>query len=188
VPRSDTSIKMASVTSGKRYAQAAFKLALEKGELDSWQASLRKTADITTDEKLMGLLESPKLPLETKKALLAELLGKVNPLALNLAYLLVHKDRLGIAGDISQQYDRLLDAYRGIEHVEAITALPLDDEERERISNRFGEIIGHKVIIDAQVDPSIVGGIKARIGDTLIDGSVKSKLGALRKSLVETSR
>jgi len=179
---------MARVTSGKRYAQAAFKLALEKGELDSWQASLRKIVDITTDGKLVVLLENPKLPFEAKKALLAELLGKINPLALNLAYLLVHKDKLGIAGDISQQYDRLLDTYRGIEHVEVITALPLDDEDREKISSRFGEIIGHKVIIDAQVDPSIVGGIKAKIGDTLIDGSVKSKLGTLRKSLVEISK
>jgi F-type H+-transporting ATPase subunit delta len=179
---------MARVTSGKRYAQAAFKLALEKGELDSWQASLRRIADITTDEKLVALLENPKLPFEAKKALLAELLGKINPLALNLAYLLVHKDKLGSAGDISQQYDMLLDTYYGIEHVEVITALPLDDEEKKKISSRFGEIIGHKVVIDAQVDPSIVGGIKARIGDTLIDGSVKSKLGALRKSLVEISR
>jgi F-type H+-transporting ATPase subunit delta len=179
---------MARVTSGKRYAQAAFGLALEKGELDSWQASLRKIADITTYEKLMDLLENPKLPFETKKALLAECLGKINPLALNLAYLLAHKGRLGIAGDVSQQYDKLLDTYYGVEHVEVITALPLSDEDRERISSRFGEITGHKVIIDAQVDPSIVGGIKARIGDTLIDGSVKSKLGALRKSLVEISR
>jgi F-type H+-transporting ATPase subunit delta len=179
---------MARVTSGKRYAQAAFRLALEKGELDSWQASLRKIADITTDEKLMDLLENPKLSFETKKAILAEFLGKINPLALNLAYLLVHKDKLGIAGDISQQYDRLLDTYYGIEHIEVITALSLDDEDREGISSRFGEIIGRKVIIDAQVDPSIVGGLKARIGDTLIDGSIKSKLGALRKSLVEISR
>jgi len=179
---------MARVTSGKRYAQAVFKLALEKGELDSWQASLRKIADITTDEKLVALLENPKLSFEAKKALLAELLGKINPLALNLAYLLVHKDKLGIAGDISQQYDRLLDTHYGIEHVEVVTALPLDDEDRERISRRFGEIVRHKVIIDAQVDPSIVGGIKAKIGDTLIDGSVKAKLGALRKSLVEISR
>ena len=179
---------MARVTSGKRYAQAAFRLALEKGELDSWQASLRKIADITTDEKLVALLENPKLSFETRKTILAEFSGKINPLALNLAYLLVHKDRLGIAGDISQQYDRLLDTHYGIEHVEVITALPLDDEDRKRISSRFEAITGHKVVIDAQVDPSIVGGIKARIGDTLIDGSVKSKLGALRKSLVEISR
>ena len=179
---------MTRITSGKRYAQAAFKLALERGELDSWQASLRKIADITTDEKLVALLEHPKLSFETKKALLAECLGKINHLALNLAYLLVHKGRLGIAGDISRQYDKLLDTHHGIEHVEVITALPLDDGDRERISSRFGEIIGRKVVIDAQVDPSIVGGIKAKIGDTLIDGSIKSKLGALKKSLVEISR
>ena len=178
---------MARATSGKRYAQAAFRLAVEKGELDSWQVSLRKIADITTDEKIVALLENPRLSIETKKAILAEFLGKINPLALNLAYLLVHKDRLSIAGDISQQYDRLLDSHHGIQHVEVITALPLDDEDRERISSRFEEITRRKIIIDAQVDPSLVGGIKAKIGDTLIDGSVKSKLGALRKSLVEIS-
>ena len=179
---------MARVTSGKRYAQAAFKLAVEKGELDSWQAGLRKIVDVTADKELRALLENPRLPFEAKKTLLAELLGKINPLALNLAYLLVHKDKLGIAGDISQQYDRLLDTYNGIEHVQVTTALPLGDEGRERIAGRFGKITGRKVIVDALVDPSIVGGIKAKIGDTLIDGSVKSKLGALRKSLVEINR
>lgn len=181
----NASVEMARATSGKRYAQAAFRLALEKGELDSWQASLRKIADMTTDEKLVALLENPKLPFDAKKAVLAERLGKIDPLALNLAYLLVHKERLDIAGDISQQYDRLLDTHYGFEHVEVVTALSLDDEDRERISNQFGEIIGRKVIIDAQVDPSIVGGIKAKIGDTLIDGSIRTRLQALRKSLVE---
>jgi F-type H+-transporting ATPase subunit delta len=179
---------MTRVTSGKRYAQAAFKLALEKGELDSWQASLRKIVEITADEKVVALLENPRLSFEMKKAILAEFLGKTNPLALNLAYLLVHKRKLDIAGDMSRQYDRLVDAHYGIAHVEVITVLPLDDEDRKRISSRFEEIVGHKVVIDAQVDPSMVGGIKARIGDTLIDGSVKGKLGALRKSLVGIGR
>jgi F-type H+-transporting ATPase subunit delta len=179
---------MARLTSGKRYAQAAFKLALEKAELDSWQASLRKIAEMSTDEKLVALLVNPKLPFEAKKALLAERLGKINPLALNLAYLLVHKHRLSVAGDISLQYDRLLDTHYGVEHVEVITALPLGDEDRERISSQFGEITGHKVVIDAQVDPSIVGGIKAKIGDTLIDGSIRNRLEALRKSLAGTGR
>ncbi len=71
---------MARLTSGKRYAQAAFKLALEKGELDSWQASLRKMADLAADEQLVALLENPRLSFETKKAILVEFLGKINPL------------------------------------------------------------------------------------------------------------
>jgi F-type H+-transporting ATPase subunit delta len=179
---------MARLTSGKRYAQAAFKLALDNGELESWQASLRRIADMSTDEKLVALLENPKLPFEAKKALLAERLGKMNPLALNLACLLVHKRRLSIAGDISLQYDRLLDTHYGVEHVEVITALPLGDEDRERISGQFGKITGSKVAIDAQVDPSIIGGIKAKIGDTLIDGSIRNRMEALRKSLTGIGR
>jgi len=179
---------MARLTSGKRYAQAAFKLALDNGELESWQASLRRIADMSTDEKLVALLENPKLPFEAKKALLAERLGKMNPLALNLGCLLVHKRRLSIAGDISLQYDRLLDTHYGVEHVEVITALPLGDEDRERISGQFGKITGSKVAIDAQVDPSIIGGIKAKIGDTLIDGSIRNRMEALRKSLTGIGR
>ena len=100
-----------------------------------------------------------------------------------LSALLLHKDRLGIAGDISQQYDRLLDAYRGIEHAEVIIATPLDEEGKERLSDQLWEIMDRKVVIDAQVDPSIVGGFRAKIGDTLIDGSIRNRLEALRKSL-----
>jgi F-type H+-transporting ATPase subunit delta len=179
---------MARVISGKRYAQAVFELALENGQLDSWQASLRRIAELTADEELVALLEDPRVPFETKKAILAEFLGTANQLALNLAYLLVHKHRLNIAGNISQQYDRLLDAHYGIEHVAVITAFPLDDEDRRSISGRFEKMIGRKVVIDARVDPAIVGGIKAKIDDTLIDGSVKNRLEALRKRLGETDR
>jgi len=179
---------MARLTSGKRYAQAAFKLALDNGESESWQASLRRIADMSTDEKLVALLENPKLPFEAKKALLAERLGKMNPLALNLGCLLVQKRGLSIAGDLLLQYDRLLDTHYGVEHVEVITALPLGDEDRERISGQFGKITGSKVAIDAQVDPSIIGGIKAKIGDTLIDGSIRNRMEALRKSLTGIGR
>jgi len=175
--------KMPGVTSAKRYAQAALELAVERDELESWQVSLRKIADLAADARLVGLLENPRLSSVLKKDLLEERLGKINPLALNLACLLTSRSRLRFAGDISQQYDRLLDAYRGIEHAEVVTALPLEDEDKARISRRLGEIMGRKIVIDAQVDPSIVGGFIAKVGDTLIDGSMRGKLEALRKSL-----
>jgi F-type H+-transporting ATPase subunit delta len=62
--------------------------------------------------------------------------------------------------------------------------MPLIDEDREAISRRLGEIVEHKVVIDAQVDPSIIGGFIARIGDTLIDGSIRQRLETLKKNLV----
>jgi len=179
---------MARFTSGKRYAQAALELAVERDELESWQVSLRKVAELVEDGKLMALLESPKLPFLVKKGLLEERLGEINALALNLVCLLISRGRLRLANNISQEYDRLLDAYHGIEHAEVATALPLDDEGKERLSRQLGEMMGRKIVIDAQVDPSVVAGFIAKIGDTLIDGSIRNKLEALRKSLVGTGR
>jgi F-type H+-transporting ATPase subunit delta len=179
---------MIKITSGKRYAQAAFELALERNELESWQEGLGKIADLTKDEELMALLQNPRLPFPAKKTLLEEQLGEINPLAFNLALLLVSKGILRRGGDICQQYNNLLDAHRGVERAKVTAALPLADEDREAISRRLGEIIERKVVIDAQVDTSIIGGFIARVGDTLIDGSIHQKLETLRKSLVEAGR
>jgi len=175
---------MPRVSSGKRYAQAVFELALEKGEPESWQVGLSKVTGIVTDIKIMGLLENPKLPFDTKKSLLKERLGKVDPLVLNLVYLLMSRGKLKILGDIFRQYERLLDAHYGIAHAELITAVPLDDEIKKSLSTQFAKMVGHKVIIDARTDLSIVGGFKAKIGDTLIDGSICNMLESLKESLV----
>jgi F-type H+-transporting ATPase subunit delta len=176
---------MASMAFGKRYAQAAFELAVERHELESWKADLSRIADIGKDSKLLAVLENPKVPFNAKRGLLEERLGRVNPLALNLACLLLSKRRLRIAGDILQEYWRLLDAYHGVEHADIVTALPLDEEDKERVSRQLGDLVGRKVIIDARTDPTIVGGFRAKIGDTLIDGSTRSRLESLRKRLVQ---
>ena len=179
---------MPRIASGKRYAQAAFELAMERNELESWQVSLRKIAELSTDEAFAALVENPKLPFEVKKSLLEQRLGDVNPLALNLAYLLVHWGKLGTAGNVSREYDRLLDAYHGIEHAEVVTALSLDEKDKERISSQLGAMVNRKVIVDAVVDSSVIGGFTAKIGDMLIDGSVRNRLDALRRNLVEVSK
>jgi len=179
---------MARIASGKRYAQAAFELAREKNELESWQVDLRKIAELSTDESLTDLLENPRLPFQLKRELLETRLGDINALALNLACLLVGKGILGIAGDISREYDRLLDAHRGIEHAEVLTALSLGEEDKQRLSSKLGELVNREVIVDARVDPAIIGGFKARVDDMLIDASVRNRLESLRKSLVGVGR
>ena len=175
---------MPHVSSGKRYAQAVFELALEKGETENWQVGLSKVANIVRDEKIMGLLENPKLSFDTKKRLLKERLGKVDSLILNLACLLMSRGKLKIIGDISKYYGRLLDVHHGIAHAELITAVSLDDEAKKRLSVQFAKMVGHKVVIDARVDPSIIGGFRAKINDTLIDASIHNMLESLKKSLM----
>lgn len=176
---------MPHVNSGKRYAQAVFELALEKGEPEVCQVGLSKVTNIVIDERIMGLLENPKLPFGTKTRLLKKGLGKVDTLILNVACLLMSRGKLKIIGDISNHYQRLLDAHHGIEHAELITAVSVDDEAKKRLSTRFAEMVGRKVVIDARVDPAIIGGFRVKISDTLIDGSIHNMLESLKKSLVE---
>jgi F-type H+-transporting ATPase subunit delta len=179
---------MPRISSGRRYAQAAFELALERNDFESWQESLKKIAELTAYEEFMALLQSPRLPFDAKKELLQKQLGEIHPLALNLALLLVNKGRLGISGDIYREYQNLIDGHRGIERAKVMTVLPLGDREKDAISQRLGKMVERKVVVDAQVEPSIIGGFIARIGDMLIDGSVHQKLETLKRTLVGVSR
>jgi F-type H+-transporting ATPase subunit delta len=167
----------------QRYAQAVFGIARERNELDRWQSDLRKIATLGEDAAFLALLENPKVRFEDKARLLSQWLGDVNPLALNLVYLLVTKGRLGMVGDIADEYQHLLDSYRGIEQAEVITAIPLDDEDRRRLEERLGAVVGKKVVVKPRVDPGVLGGVVARIGGKLLDGSTRSKLMALKKAL-----
>lgn len=179
---------MGKRSSGKRYAQAAFELALERNELESWQKGLEKIAELTKDEELMALLQNPRLSFDAKKTLLQKQLAEINLQAFNLALLLVNQGLLRIGQQISQHYISLLDVHQGIERAKVTTALTLGDEEREAISRRLGDMSHRKVVIDGQIDPTIIGGFIARMGDKLIDGSIRQKLETLKKSLVEPGR
>ena len=174
---------MARRVYAKRYSQAVFEIAVERGELDRWQSDLRKIASLSKDAAFTALLESPKFHFNDKARLLSERLGDINPLALNLVYLLVAKGRLSMVGEIANEYQRLLDSYWGIEQAEVITAIPLDDEDKLRLSERLGVIIDKKVVIKPEVDSSLIGGIVARIGGKLLDGSTRSRLEALKREM-----
>ena len=168
----------------RRYAQAVFEIALERKELDRWQSDLRKITSLGEDATVIAFLENPKFNFGAKAKLLSEQLVDINPLALNLVYLLLSRGRLSMIGEIADEYQRLLDSYRGIEQAEVITAIPLDDEDRLRLGERLGAVVGKKVVIKPEVDSSIVGGFIARIGGKLLDGSTRSKLEALKREMV----
>jgi len=167
----------------RRYARAVFEIALEKKELDRWRADLKKVAALGEDAAFMTLIENPKVGFDKKEKLLAELLGDINPLARNLVYLLVSRGRLAMIGDIADEYHRLLDSYRGIEHAEVITAVPLDAREKKKLEEHLGRVVGKKIVLEASVDPGVVGGMIARVGGKLLDGSTHSQLLALKKEL-----
>jgi len=179
---------MPRIGSGKRYAQAVFELALERNELEKWQEALKRILEVSTDEEFMALMESPRLPFETKKDFLLKRLGEIHPLAINLTLLLVHKGTLRLMGNIYHHYLALLDAHRGVERAKVFSAVPLGAEERDFISMGLGKMMERNVVIEDKVDPSIIGGFIARVGDLLIDGSIRQRLDSLKKSLLETGK
>ena len=167
----------------RRYSQAVFEIALERKELDRWQSDLRKIASLGEDATFIAFLESPRFHFDDKARLLSERLGDINPLALNLVYLLVARGRLSMVGDIADGYQQLLDSYRGIAQAEITTVIPLDDEDKLRLEEHLGAIVGKKVVLKPEIDSSLIGGIVARIGGKLLDGSTRSQLMALKKEL-----
>lgn len=175
---------MARVASARRHAQAAFQIALERGELDLWRGDLERITAAIKDPQLYPLLENPKMPFSEKARILNLCLEGVTPLAMNLAYLLVTRRRLGIVEDIVGEYQRLVDEHRGIAHAEVATAVPVDEELKDRLVHRLGAMLDREVVLSTRVDPSLIGGLVARVGDKLIDGSTKSRLLSLRESLI----
>lgn len=174
---------MAKGISPRRYARAVFELALAREELDKWRSDLESIVALGEDAALTAWLESPKVGFKDKALLLADLLKEVNPLALNLTCLLVAKGRLGMADDIADEYQRLFDSYRGIEQAEVTTAVPLENDEKQKLSERLSTVAGKRVVLKAKVDPALIGGIVAKVGGKLLDASTRSRLLALKRKL-----
>ena len=179
---------MARKAYARRYAQAVFEIALEKKELERWQSDLQKIVSTVGDDAFLAAMESPKIKFDDKVRLLSERLGDVNPLVLNLVRLLITRVGIGMIGDIADEYQRLLDGYHGIEPAEVITAVPLDDKDIQKLTENLSTLVGKKIVLKSEVDPRVIGGIVARVGGKLLDGSTRSKLAALRRELVGAER
>ena len=177
---------MTNNTYARRYSQAIFRMALENKDINRWQSDLRKVASLLKESALLTLVSNPKITAAEKSKTLTQRLGDVNPLAVKLVLLLAAKGKSALIDDIAEEYQALVDNYRGIEGTELAeitTAIPLDDEYQLQVAQRITEIMGKPVVLKTKVDPGIIGGIIIRVGDKLIDGSIRSKLAALRKDL-----
>ncbi len=178
---------MARLASARRYAQAVFEIARDKGTLDLWRSDLKLLVEAVDIPELLAVLESPKVSFQDKSKLMSQQLEGVSPLTLNLAYLLIARSRLRLAGQIADEYSRLVDEQRGIKHVLVTTAVPLDQAEQEKLKQALSKMVKGQVILESQVDPTIVGGLVARIEDKLLDGSVINRINLLKRSLSEAT-
>jgi F-type H+-transporting ATPase subunit delta len=175
---------MPSGSAGRRYAQAIFDLAREQNKVEQWAADLETLAFAFGQPQVQSFLENPKTPRDRKAQFITQMLdGRVSAEVLNLAQLLVRRERHAYVSAINQDYIRHWNQLRGIVVAQVTTAIPVDTAGQDLIRTRLVELTGQQVTVELKEDPEIIGGLVARVGDTLIDGSVLTRLQNLRKQL-----
>jgi F-type H+-transporting ATPase subunit delta len=168
----------------RRYAEAVMEIAVSDQSVDRWLADVKLIGEAFGDRHLAFVLREPKIPAQRKELILRDLFAnRVSPAALNLALVLNQDGLVEIGPRLVVEFERLYDDYRGQAHGEVTTAMPLQPEERASIAADLQRITGKRILLEERVDPAILGGVVARVGDTLIDGSVRRRLHLLREQI-----
>ena len=178
---------MTNKTAALRYARALLDVAVkESANLEQIETDLAAFADLFTQyPALAKVLLNAAVPAARKHAAVAELLAraKLSPILSKLMLLLAERDRLVLVPDVLAAYrDRLME-YRHVVRAEVTTATPIDAVRVQQIQNSLATATGRTVTIDTKTDPAIIGGLVARVGSTVYDGSVARQLERMKERL-----
>jgi F-type H+-transporting ATPase subunit delta len=172
-------------TAARRYAEAAFEVAVRDDTVDAWRSELDDAAAIASDETLGRILANPALSFETRTTMAKATFGKVvSEPVLNLIGLMLRHGRIHELPRLAAEFGRLDNARRDITLATAVSAADLTKDEVKALIERLETFTGGTVELEVQVDPSLLGGVVVRVGDRMIDGSVRGRLERLRNQLV----
>ncbi len=172
----------------ERYAKALFQAAVRAGAADAVFGDVESLiAAKKADPRLRNFLSSPQVPTEDKHALVDKAFGgRAHKLFVDLLHLLIDKKRIMFIQEVAEGYRQLYEKYKGIVEVRAITAIPLEEPLKEKLLLTLKRQTKKSIRLLQIVDPGIIGGMILKIEDTVIDGSVRFQLEALKHRLVET--
>ncbi|MCH2312742.1 MAG: ATP synthase F1 subunit delta [SAR202 cluster bacterium] len=171
--------------SARRYAQALFLIAEENGDQDQWLADLEVLASSSRNPDFIAFIDSPKIENVKKIEVLKEAFSKsISDLALNLVSLLATRNYVASLSSIADAFQELVDSEKGVERAEIVSAVKLTDEQEKGIVDKLTQMVGKELSVTTFVDESILGGYLARVGDRLLDGSVKTQLEDMRRELI----
>ncbi len=180
---------MTNNAAATRYARALFDVVnTEKGDLEQIERQLARFVDLFAQHPTLAtVLLNPAVPVPRKRATVTELTGRldVTPVLAKLLAMLAERDRLVLLPNLLSAYrDRLLD-HQHVVRAELTTATPLTDDRARDIERRLAEVTGKTVTVTSRVDPAIIGGLVARIGSTVYDGSITRQLDKIRNRLID---
>ncbi len=170
----------------RRYAKALFALGKEQEKFESYSETLSAIGKLYVDTPEIGdSLTNPLYPLEARQKVMAKIaeIVKADTILTSFLNLVVEKKRAGILPDIADEMQVMVDQEQNISHGSVVSAIELDDALMEKIQAALEKITGKNVILETQVDPNIIGGIIAKVGDLVLDGSIRTQLNGLKESI-----
>jgi F-type H+-transporting ATPase subunit delta len=172
------------VTVARPYAEAAFRLAKEQGQLTAWFDALSSLATVVENEEVSALIDNPKVSAAQLEALFFGIVGdKVSAEVKNFVQLLVANKRLALLPEIARQFEQLkLEAEQSVD-ADIVSAYPLSDAQVADIGTQLQKRFGRQVRAQVTVDPDLMGGVRITVGDVVIDASVRGKLQAMAVEL-----
>ncbi len=169
----------------RRYAEAIFDIARKQNTIDRTLEDIKGIAQVFALRKMNYLLTEPKIPTRRKEAALREALtSRVLPTSLNLALLLVQRELVEAMPNLARELEAFVLNYRNQAVAEVTTAAPMDEVQSTHLKRALEQRTGKTILMHTQTDPSILGGVVARVGDQIIDGSVRYRLHALQQQLL----
>jgi F-type H+-transporting ATPase subunit delta len=168
-----------------RYARALLEAARERKVVEPVAESIAGILEVVEDRAdLAVFIESPQVATQEKKDLLQSVFGAhIEPVLLHFMYLLIDKNRIEHFREIGKEYAHLMELERGILRAQVTTAIALPGDLAEQLNARLNARTGHTVIMEQRVDPAVIGGVKVVMEDYVLDGTVRTNLDELRKTL-----
>ena len=169
------------------YARSLFEVAREQDVLDEVRQQLAQVTDaFNANRDLTTFFFSPYFSTQEKEKGIDSLLDGAEPALVNFLKLLVENNRMPVIFRIRREYETLWEEERRLLPVEITSAIELDPETIQRIGERIGEASNRAVEVTATVDPNVLGGLVVRVGNSILDASVRNRLEQLRKQVATT--
>jgi F-type H+-transporting ATPase subunit delta len=166
------------------YARSLFEVAQEQDKLDVVREQLGQFADALNDDRQLAIFFfSPYFSSEEKKDGLHRMLSGADPAFMNFLEALVERHRMPVIFRIRSRYAEMWDAVNRLLPVEVTSAVPLDEETVKSIGQSIGEQTGNEIELSTVVDPNVLGGIVLRVGNFILDASIRNRLEQLRKQV-----
>lgn len=177
---------MINLTLSRRYAKALLAIGQEDGNYAQYGEEISAFADLLAQsDELHQSLTNPIYPVDTRAGVLDAVLAKCgfSTITNNFLLLLQDKNRMDQLGAIVEIYGNLVDELSGIVRATVTSAKPLNDEAGDRVKETLEKLTGKQVVMEFEDNPELIGGLVARVGDLVLDGSIKTQLESLRNSL-----